>query len=255
MENDLFGNHTDYTHFAFDNLAEYLENKADVIEYLMTFILEDKKYIVDSGYWYEKIHPNFALKVEHCIELYKGVEIELRNIKSEIQLEVQQNHYERLLRIGKDANKINWRLGEIWHQEYLRKEYGNKDFDKVERIYRFTRDLAVTLTDLANFAERLKDFIGKKNKIMKNNPWISGSFYLFLAVVAFTLLGVLVNFVHWSLIPFIIIGGLLIVGLVGILQLRNDDKLKDESFGRLFQETYKRLPLLRQILKKEDKVN
>lgn len=78
----------------------------------------------------------------------------------------------------------------------------------------------------------------------KNNPWISGSFYLFVAAVAITGLAVISKNVHWTLLPIIIIGGILLVGIIGAFQLRNDDKLKEESFLKLIGETYKRLPLL-----------
>ena len=78
----------------------------------------------------------------------------------------------------------------------------------------------------------------------RNNPWISGSFYLFVAAVVITGLAVVSNTVHWTLLPIIIIGGILLIGVIGAFQLRNDDKLKEESFLKLIGETYKRLPLL-----------
>jgi len=43
----------------------------------------------------------------------------------------------------------------------------------------------------------------------------------------------------------VIIGALLAIGVVGAFQLRNDDRLSEESFLKLMIESYKRLPLLR----------
>lgn len=88
--------------------------------------------------------------------------------------------------------------------------------------------------------------ITNNNMASKNNPWISGSFYLTLAAIVITGLAVVSNTVNWILLPIIIIGGILVIGLVGILQLRNDDKIEDKSFVKLISETYKRLPLLNQ---------
>jgi hypothetical protein len=91
----------------------------------------------------------------------------------------------------------------------------------------------------------LKQVIRKTNKNMKiNNPWISGSFYLILAIIIIIGLAVLSHLVHWTLFPIIIIAGILFIGLVGILQLKNDDKISDKSFVSLIVETYKRLPLI-----------
>lgn len=85
-----------------------------------------------------------------------------------------------------------------------------------------------------------------KDMTHKNNPWVSGSFYLVAIAVVLTGLAVISNTVHWSFLPIIIIGGIFLIGVLGAMQLRNDDKLKDSSFIKLMTETYKRLPLLRQ---------
>lgn len=42
----------------------------------------------------------------------------------------------------------------------------------------------------------------------------------------------------------VIIGALLAIGAIGAMQLKNDDRLSDESSLRLMIEWYKRLPLL-----------
>ena len=78
----------------------------------------------------------------------------------------------------------------------------------------------------------------------KNNPWISGSFYGFLALIVIAGLATLSKAVHWTILPIIIIGGILIIGLIGVLQLKNDGQISDKSFVHLVSETYKRLPLL-----------
>lgn len=43
----------------------------------------------------------------------------------------------------------------------------------------------------------------------------------------------------------VIVGALLAIGVIGAMQLRNDDRLSEESFLKLMIESYKRLPLLR----------
>ncbi|OQP64994.1 hypothetical protein [Niastella populi] len=88
------------------------------------------------------------------------------------------------------------------------------------------------------------------NMSNKNNPWVSGTFYLFVAIFIFGGLACCANFVSWAVMPIVIIGGILIIGVIGGLQLRNDDKLKEEGFLKLMGETYKRLPLLRRGNKK-----
>lgn len=164
-----------------------------------------------------------------------------------MQREVKQHHVQRLYKISKIAQEINVDIGKIWHQQYNNKQYGNADFRIVESIYRNTRDMAVNLLDISNIAERLNDYIGKTNpNMIKNNPWISGSFYLTVAIITITGLAVLSNSVHWTLFPIIIIGGIFLIGMIGVLQLKNDDKIADKSFVSLVLETFKRLPLISQ---------
>jgi hypothetical protein len=188
MDNKLFGDHTDYTHLTFDDLSIYLEDKALTLEYFLNFIETDKKEVIESGFWPKKVFFDFVSQADECITLYKSTIKELREVKKEIGNEVKQNHYNRLLRIAVDSNKINRRLGVLWNQEYVKKDYGNEDFRKVERIYCFTRDLSVTLTDLGNFAERLKDFIGRENPTKKSRWERSHKIALASFIVALTVL-------------------------------------------------------------------
>jgi internalin A len=87
----------------------------------------------------------------------------------------------------------------------------------------------------------------------RNNPWLSGSFYLvsYVAVIATILVAIVVlntYGVSWAtgaVISLVLIGGLLSIGIIGANQLKNDDRLSDESYVKLMIESYKRLPLLR----------
>jgi small GTP-binding protein len=87
----------------------------------------------------------------------------------------------------------------------------------------------------------------------KNNPWLSGSFFLvsFVVVIATIVIAIVVlnqygiSWTTGAVIPIVLIGGLLTIGIVGANQLKNDERLSDESYVKLMIESYKRLPLLR----------
>jgi len=85
-----------------------------------------------------------------------------------------------------------------------------------------------------------------------NNP--SGSilsYVLAFVVLLGAIVGAAVVISNWVSVTagvtvgVVIIGALLAIGVVGAMQLRNDDRLSDESFLKLMIESYKRLPLLR----------
>jgi internalin A len=104
------------------------------------------------------------------------------------------------------------------------------------------------------FTRRMPEKIPPKpQQSTQNNPWLSGSFYLFayMAVIATILIAIVVlnrYGVTWTtgaVLSVVLIGGFLGIGVIGANQLKNDDRLSDESYVKLMIESYKRLPLLR----------
>ena len=252
MTKGLLAGMTDYNHQSFEDILEDLEKERKNTIAFKNQIQQNIEILTNNGYWANSVPFDFKNIVAYSLRHYNTVISELTDIEKDLENEVQQNHLKRLRKLATVAQEINVDIGRIWHQQYDNKDYGNDDFRKVESIYCDTRDMAVNLLDIENIAERLDDFIGKKKpKMKKNNPWLSGSFYLIAVIVILSGLGVLSNTVVWYLFPIVLIAGILIVGLVGILQLRNDDRMSDKSFASLLKETYRRLPLLSQIKKDE----
>jgi hypothetical protein len=82
---------------------------------------------------------------------------------------------------------------------------------------------------------------GKTRGTMLYGPWVSGSFYLFAVIIMTTLLTIVSNFVPAWLLILVVVGAVLLSIVVGAMQLRQDDALKDESFVRLIAEMLKRM--------------
>jgi len=64
-------------------------------------------------------------------------------------------------------------------------------------------------------------------------------------VVLLFALAFLAKWVSYAMVPLLVIGAILLFGIVGAFQLRNDDRLKEENFLKLVFMVYKRLNLLR----------
>lgn len=73
---------------------------------------------------------------------------------------------------------------------------------------------------------------------------MSGTFYLTVVVVSVALLMVVGRVLTVWVLPFVIIGSILLVILVGAFQLRQDERLREVTFLRLMTAVLKRLPLL-----------
>ena len=86
-----------------------------------------------------------------------------------------------------------------------------------------------------------------------NNPWISGSFYLFTAVVILAILAAICKMLNIWVLPVIILGGLLLITVIGAFQLKNDDKFKDKDFLALMKIAYRQIPFLGKFLPQKNK--
>lgn len=65
---------------------------------------------------------------------------------------------------------------------------------------------------------------------LKDNPWLSGSFYLFVIIAVVALLLVAAKVVDPLVVPIVIIGALLLASIVVAFQLKQDRGLSEESF-------------------------
>ncbi|MCP4651517.1 MAG: tripartite tricarboxylate transporter permease, partial [PVC group bacterium] len=90
----------------------------------------------------------------------------------------------------------------------------------------------------------------KKSEVRNNqirSAWANGSFYLvtFLSVGVF--ISILLDKFHWTILPAVLIPGILITLVIGAFQLRNDNKLSQKKFMVLIKDVFKQLPLIRKI--------
>jgi Leucine-rich repeat (LRR) protein/GTPase SAR1 family protein len=104
-----------------------------------------------------------------------------------------------------------------------------------------------------------ENYSNSQPPIKIKSAWANGSFYLFVFVVVVAGIGFLGKQLDFIVLCVVVIAGVLFVPLIGALQLKQDDRLKDESFLALMKMVIGSLPLignpLRGILnpQKEDK--
>jgi len=126
--------------------------------------------------------------------------------------------------------------------------------DKLETLLRSlaTGSVEKKTIALAQLRERLRDqalFQDERERQMHvkkpNNPWVSGSFYLFVVVVAGAGLMTAAQILPLVALPFVLVGAVIVLAVVGAYQLRNDEIMKDEPFLKLMALSFRYLPLFR----------
>lgn len=96
------------------------------------------------------------------------------------------------------------------------------------------------LEELDDSEERLKTAVAKELR----SPWASGLFYLVAALLVLAALAAITNVISPWLLPLIVIGGVIFLSVIGLLQLRQDDRLSEKGFGELMRVAIGSLPLL-----------
>ena len=93
----------------------------------------------------------------------------------------------------------------------------------------------------------------RKTEPAIQGPWFSGLFYLVSLILLMALLAAIGKLLPWWALPVVVIGGLLSVTVVGALQLKQDQRLSEQGFLKLMALAFRQLPLLKQVLRKEEK--
>jgi len=159
---------TDYSHQSFNDILIDLQNSEKLVVEVIEVIESNIQKLEINGYW-TKMPFNFKSIIGYSIKHFKTTQEELKNIQDEIQKAVQPHHIKRLQRIATVGSQINIDIGKYWNDDFERhKNYDEPEFQQIEEIYGNCRDMAVSLLDLDNMANRLKDFVGKTSSNMEN---------------------------------------------------------------------------------------
>jgi hypothetical protein len=162
MVRGLFAGGTDYSHQSFEDILTDLGQWVTSLKETSDNLRNNIKKLEISGYW-KKVDPDFTYLIHYSMKFFDTSIQEFSEILEDIKKEVRPDHIRRLNALYKAASRLDIDYGRIWHQEYKNKEYGNKEFIFVEKIYSEGRSMAIDMRDLSNLSSRLRDFIGKKS--------------------------------------------------------------------------------------------
>ncbi|HLP92323.1 MAG TPA: leucine-rich repeat protein [Nostocaceae cyanobacterium] len=89
-----------------------------------------------------------------------------------------------------------------------------------------------------------------KQEVQVTLPWAyrNGLFYLLLFSIVFNTIGIFAGLLPIYSLIITIIGSVILILLIGVLQLRQDDRLSEKSFVELVKMVLKQLPLLGNLL-------
>jgi hypothetical protein len=103
---------------------------------------------------------------------------------------------------------------------------------------------------VVNHQQNIVELPENTKPIKVKSAWVNGSFYLFCAVVIAAIIGFLGNQLSFPVLCLVIIAVGLLVPIIGALQLKQDDRLKDETFLSLMKLAITGLPFIGKRLEK-----
>ena len=169
MPRNLLAGSTNYFPQTLADIAtdmdEWLQNLSFTQDFLDTHLEE----LRESGYW-DNVVGEVKSLFAYSVKFYNTCIQEINDIRQEILIEVQQHHVTRLNRLYETADELNLRFGRVWHREFTHADYGTENFQILEWMYSYGRDMAGDLLDLSNVSARLQDFVGKKGPATPQAP-------------------------------------------------------------------------------------
>lgn len=108
----------------------------------------------------------------------------------------------------------------------------------------------VSKQEIITMTEPSKPEETSKQEVQVTLPWAyrNGSFYLLLFSIVFNTIGIFAGLLPIYSLIITIIGSVILILLIGVLQLRQDDRLSEKSFVELVKMVLKQIPLLGNLL-------
>ena len=85
--------------------------------------------------------------------------------------------------------------------------------------------------------------VRREEQLLRQSPWVSGSFYMALFLVVVSALLVIARLLPIWAVPMVAVGGVLGTSVLGAFQLRHDEKLTERGFLRLMLVAVRKLPM------------
>ncbi|WP_442948803.1 hypothetical protein [Nostoc sp.] len=120
-------------------------------------------------------------------------------------------------------------------------------------------NVVVTINNVIQPSKQENNFMTEPSKQEENSkpevqvtlPWAyrNGMFYLLVFAIVFNTVGIFAGILPIYSLALVIIGTVLFIVIIGVLQLRGDDRLSEKSFVDLIKMVLQQLPLIGNIIK------
>ena len=173
MAQGLFGGCTSYEVQSLNSIIKDVENWKSYSQIINRELKERVEKAKENKFW-EKVGFDFKMTIISTINYTENMLYDFDMIINACRLdELTEREVTLLYNIGKNAHEFNRQYPRDFKGDNRWHDYGNKDFENIEKMYQDGRDFFVTLLDATNAANRLKDYINKK--IVNKSIYISQS--------------------------------------------------------------------------------
>lgn len=158
MAQGIFGGMTNYEDQSLEDILIDLRHWVDYTNEIKNFIEQGIKTLKESGYW-NRVPFNFQMILSSSIKSQQTFLHDFKLIIDAIQNKhLSSREVELMKRIGMNAKDYNIQYGKAYKEDLDWKDYGNRDFKIVEKLYADGRDYFVTIQDASNIPTRLSDY-------------------------------------------------------------------------------------------------
>lgn len=167
MAQGLFAGATKYSEQTKQAIGEDIVCWIAASKKIKPMFIETILLLKNHDYW-NNIPYNFQMFCENLPNVIKTIisDLELvhHNIEKDHIAQADINLLKNIFNIVTENEEFCWRSYKDASDGYWY-EYGNKDFALVETLYKEGRDYLITLKDISNAAERLKDYMKEEKNV------------------------------------------------------------------------------------------
>lgn len=174
MVQSSFAGSTYYTIQSLDDIYIDIKNWIEYTQETKEFI-NSQYEIVKSSRLYNSIDYDFLAIIDSTILYCDTILYDLNLVRKAMEQGcITEKEISLLRKIGQESLTLNHKYGLTYKSDTSWHDYGNAEFEEVEKIYAKGRDFFVTLMDADNAAARLEDYMGN-GQIINNNLNIHGN--------------------------------------------------------------------------------
>ncbi len=157
----------DHSYLSIVDIGNQLSGWPLMLAGTLAFLEADKQELVTNLYW-ENVNKDIRSIFIHSCSFFKTAITDINEVQNGVENVLQQYHVELLRGLSSKSREINAEWNRILKMVYKAEKNRDPNFLILEKMCTRSKDLTVNIMDLSVIADRLDNYVGRKDPL--NQP-------------------------------------------------------------------------------------